>query len=133
MKERIDAAVEVKIQTILEEEKRLKLKAGTIQETSTESYKELTERLKQAENRILSAEDFNSIADNNKVVCFIIFIILVLFFYYFTYFSPSSHPTLVCFFPAVLSLLIQHFQQVLWVLKSLLSLAWAVDSWSLNH
>ena len=33
--------------------------------------------------------------------------------YYFTYFSPSSHPTLVCFFPVGLSLLIQHFQQVL--------------------
>jgi hypothetical protein len=27
-------------------------------------------------------------------------------------FSPSSHLTLVCFFPAGLSLLIQHFQQV---------------------
>ena len=41
--------------------------------------------------------------------------------YYFTYFSPSSHPTLVCFFPVGLSLLIQHFQQVLWVFKFLLS------------
>ena len=40
---------------------------------------------------------------------------------YFTYFSPSSHPTLVCFFPVGLLLLIQHFQQVLWVLKFLLS------------
>ena len=29
--------------------------------------------------------------------------------YYFTYFSPSSHLTLVCFFPVGLSLLIQHF------------------------
>ena len=33
--------------------------------------------------------------------------------YYFTYFSPLSHLTLVCFFPVGLSLLIQHFQQVL--------------------
>ena len=32
-------------------------------------------------------------------------------------FPPSSHPTFVCFFPVGLSLLIQHFQQVLWVLK----------------
>ena len=31
--------------------------------------------------------------------------------------SPSSHPTFVCFIPVGLSLLIQHFQQVLWVLK----------------
>ena len=32
---------------------------------------------------------------------------------------PSSHPTVVCFFPVGLSLLIQHFQQVLRVLKFL--------------
>ena len=38
---------------------------------------------------------------------------LVELIYYFTYFSPSSHLTLVCFFPVGLSLLIQHFQQVL--------------------
>ena len=31
--------------------------------------------------------------------------------YYFTYFSPSSHSALVCFFPVGLSFLIQHFQQ----------------------
>ena len=37
--------------------------------------------------------------------------------YYFTYFLPSSQPTLVCFFPVGLSLLIQHFQQTLWVLR----------------
>ena len=37
------------------------------------------------------------------------------------YFWPLSHPTLVCFFPVGLLLLIQHFQQVLWVLKFLLS------------
>jgi hypothetical protein len=36
--------------------------------------------------------------------------------YYFTY---LSHPTVVCFFPVGLSLLIRHFQQVLWVLKFL--------------
>ena len=48
-------------------------------------------------------------------------IILNVRIYYFTYFSPSSHLTLVCFFPVSLSLLIQHFQQVLWVLKFLLS------------
>jgi hypothetical protein len=41
--------------------------------------------------------------------------------YYFTYFSPLSHPTLVCLFSVGLSLLIQHFQQVLWVLGFLLS------------
>ena len=37
--------------------------------------------------------------------------------YCFTYFSLSSHLTLVCFFPVGLSLLIKHFQQVLWVLN----------------
>ena len=37
--------------------------------------------------------------------------------YYFTYFPQSSYPTFVCFFPVGLSLLIQHFQQVLLVLK----------------
>ena len=50
--------------------------------------------------------------------------------YYFTYFSPSSHPTLVCFFPVGLSSLIQHFQQILWVLKFLLSLG--LVSWQLE-
>ena len=40
--------------------------------------------------------------------------------YYFTYFSPTSHQKLVCFFPVDPSLLI-HFQQVLWELKFLLS------------
>ena len=51
--------------------------------------------------------------------------------YYFTYFSPSSHPALVCFFPVGLSLLIQHFQQVLWVLKFFLSPG--LGSWQLTH
>ena len=37
--------------------------------------------------------------------------------YYFTYFSPSSHLTLVCFFPVGLSLLI-NLQQVLKFLLS---------------
>ena len=37
--------------------------------------------------------------------------------YYFTYFPPSSHPTVVCFFPVGLSSLIRHFQQVLWALN----------------
>ena len=40
---------------------------------------------------------------------------------FYLYFPPSSHPTFVCFFPAGLSLLIQHFQKVLSVLKFLLS------------
>jgi hypothetical protein len=40
---------------------------------------------------------------------------------YFTYFSPSSHSTIVCFYPVGFSSLIRHFQQVLWVLKFLLS------------
>ena len=40
--------------------------------------------------------------------------------YCFTYFSPSSHSIVVCFFPVGLSLLIQHFQQILWALKFLL-------------
>ena len=39
----------------------------------------------------------------------------------FYLFSPSSHPTFVCFFPVGLSMLILNFQQVLWVLKLLLS------------
>ena len=30
--------------------------------------------------------------------------------YYFTYFSPSSHPTILCLFPVGLLSLIQHFQ-----------------------
>ena len=42
--------------------------------------------------------------------------------YYFTYFSSLSHQTLVCFFPVGLSLLIQHFQLVLWVEVS--SVSW---------
>ena len=50
--------------------------------------------------------------------------------YYFTYFSPSSHPTLLCFFPVGFSLLMQHFQQVLWALKFLLPPA--LDSWKLE-
>ena len=49
-------------------------------------------------------------------------------YYYFTYFSPSSHLALVCFFPVCLSLLIQHFQQVLWVLKFLLSSGLVLNS-----
>ena len=40
--------------------------------------------------------------------------------YYFNHISPSSHPTLVCFFPVGLSSLI-HVQHILWVLKFLLS------------
>ena len=39
--------------------------------------------------------------------------------YYFTYFSLTSHPTFVYFIPVDLSLLIQHFQQILWMLKML--------------
>ena len=50
--------------------------------------------------------------------------------YYFTYFSSSSYSTLVCFFPVGLLLLIQHFQQVLWVLKFLLSAG--LGSWQLE-
>ena len=49
------------------------------------------------------------------------FVYNTMFSYYFTYFwPPSSHPTFVCFFPVGLSFLIQHFQQILWVLKFLL-------------
>jgi hypothetical protein len=36
-------------------------------------------------------------------------------------FPPSFHLTVVCFCPVGRSLLLQHFQQVLWVLKLLLS------------
>ena len=50
--------------------------------------------------------------------------------YYFTYFSPSFHPTFIFFIPVGLSLLIQHFQRVLWVLKFLLSPC--LDSWQLE-
>ena len=37
---------------------------------------------------------------------------------FYLFFTPSSHLTLVCFFPIGLSLLIQHFQQVLKFLLS---------------
>ena len=40
--------------------------------------------------------------------------------YYIAYFSPSSDPTLVCFFPVGLSLLIQHFQHPQDLLKMLI-------------
>ena len=40
---------------------------------------------------------------------------------FYLYFPPSFHLTVVCFCPVGLSLLIQHFQQVLRVLKLLLS------------
>ena len=39
----------------------------------------------------------------------------------YLYFPPSSHPIYVCFCPVGLSLVLQHYQEVLWVLKSLLS------------
>ena len=41
--------------------------------------------------------------------------------YYFTYFSSVVPSNICVFFPVALSFLIQHFQQVLWVLKFLLS------------
>ena len=37
----------------------------------------------------------------------------------YLYFPPSFHLTVCCFCPVGLSLLQQHFQQVLWVLKLL--------------
>ena len=40
---------------------------------------------------------------------------------FYLYFPPSLYPTFVCFFPVGLSLSLQHFQQVLWVLKLFLS------------
>jgi len=46
-------------------------------------------------------------------------VIINLLFY--LYFPPSFHLTVACFCPVGLSLLIQHFQQVLWVMKLLLS------------
>ena len=46
------------------------------------------------------------------------------------FFPPSSHQIYVCFCPVGLSLLWQHYQQVLWVLKSLLSPG--LDSWQLE-
>ena len=49
---------------------------------------------------------------------------------FYLYFPPSSHPTFVCFFPVGLSSLIQHYQQVLWVLKLLLSPG--LGSWQLE-
>ena len=51
---------------------------------------------------------------------------------YFTYFPPSSHLTVVCFFPVGLSSLIWHFQQVLWVLKFLLSPTMPVENFVLT-
>ena len=66
--------------------------------------------------------------------CFYVFlryyIVQLELIYYSTYFSPSSHPTLVCFFTIGLSLLIHHFQQVLRVLKFLLSPG--LGSWKLE-
>ena len=50
--------------------------------------------------------------------------------YYLPIFPLSSHPTFVCFCPVGLSLLIQHFQQVLRVLKFLLSPG--LGSWQLE-
>ena len=41
--------------------------------------------------------------------------------YFLPIFPPSFHPIFVCFFPVGLSLLIHHFQHVLWMLKFLLS------------
>ena len=49
---------------------------------------------------------------------------------FYIYFPPSSHLTFVCFYPVGFSLLIQHFQQVLWVLKLLLSPG--LGSWQLD-
>ena len=40
---------------------------------------------------------------------------------FYLYFPPSSHPTVVCFFPVDLSSLIEHFQQILWVWRFILS------------
>jgi hypothetical protein len=45
---------------------------------------------------------------------------------FYLYFPPSFHLTVVFFCPVGLLLLIQHFQQVLWVLKLLLSPAQAM-------
>ena len=45
-------------------------------------------------------------------------------------FPQSYHPTVVCFFPVGLSSLIRHFQQILWVLKFLLSPG--LSSWQLE-
>ena len=53
--------------------------------------------------------DLSLLSTNGSIAC----IIGVELIYYFTYFSQSSYLTLVCFFPVGLSLLIQHFQQVL--------------------
>ena len=54
----------------------------------------------------------------------------VQFIYYFTYF-PTIFPSNICyFFPVGLSLLIQHFQQTLLVLKFLLSPG--LGSWQLE-
>ena len=39
----------------------------------------------------------------------------------YLYFPPSFHLTVGCFCPVGLSLLLQHFQQVLWMFKLLLS------------
>ena len=49
---------------------------------------------------------------------------------FYLYFPPSFHLTVLCFCPVDLSLLIQHFQQVLWVLKLFLSPA--LGSWQLE-
>ena len=48
----------------------------------------------------------------------------------YLYFPPSFHLTVCCFCPVGLSLLYQHFQQVLWVLK--LHLSPGLGSWQLE-
>jgi hypothetical protein len=49
---------------------------------------------------------------------------------FYLHFPSASDPTFVCFFPVGLSLLIQHFQGVLWVLK--LPLSPGLGSWQLE-
>ncbi|KAJ9587567.1 hypothetical protein L9F63_018998 [Diploptera punctata] len=68
VKERINAAVEVKIQKILAEQEELNKKANEIQENGNDSYKQLIERLKSAEIKISSTEEFDSLSEHNKKV-----------------------------------------------------------------
>ena len=69
----------------------------------------------------------------NNEISLITFLPHLVAHYYFTYFPPSSHPIVVCFFSVGLSSLIWHFQQVLWVLKFLLSTAQARRQKKLQH
>ena len=76
--------------------------------------------IKSFQVRFLTLPSGTSLMENYSMVCtdWMFFSVYLEFIYYFTYFSPSPYPSVVCFFPVGRSLLIQHFQHVLWVLST---------------